>query len=103
YQRPIPTRKALLLSGTPSPNAPAELFTSLQYLDPRSWRSFREFVHHYYEDGFEIDEAMRVTGHPRNLDQLQRKLRDTVMIRQMKTEVMRDVPPKQREDVLIDS
>jgi SWI/SNF-related matrix-associated actin-dependent regulator 1 of chromatin subfamily A len=98
---PIPTAKTLLLSGTPLLNRPDELYTQLSYLDPGNWPTFKGFVNTYYEADAEIDDQLRVTGTPSNLDQLQRKLRATIMVRQMKADVL-DLPPKTYETRWVD-
>lgn len=93
---PIPADKTLLLSGTPFLNRPDELFTQIRNLDPANWPSFRRFFKDYYEDGARADEVRRVTGQPRNLDQLQQQLRRTIMVRELK-EVVLDLPEKHYE------
>ena len=100
--QPIPASKALLLSGTPFLNRPDELFTQISYLDPTSWPSFKSFIKHYYEDDARADELRRVTGQPRNLELLQQKLRSTIMVRQLKQDVL-DLPPKHHEIQWVDA
>jgi SWI/SNF-related matrix-associated actin-dependent regulator 1 of chromatin subfamily A len=90
---PIPASRTLLVTGTPLMNRPEELFTQLHYLDPANWPTFKQFIHQYYEPDYRADETRRVKGTPRNLDQLQKKLRDTIMVRQQKDEIV-DLPPK---------
>ena len=98
---PIPADKALLLSGTPFLNRPDELYTQISYLDPSNWPTFKDFVKSYYDQETKVDDQLRVTGCPRNLDQLQRKLRDTIMIRQLKCDVL-NLPLKQYETRWVD-
>jgi SNF2 family DNA or RNA helicase len=94
---PIPVERALLLSGTPFLNRPDELFTQISYLDPTSWPTFKEFVKQYYEADARVDDERRVAGEPCNLNELQRKLRNTIMVRQLKCDVL-DLPPKVYEE-----
>src|SRR5262249_54974224 len=98
---PIPADKALLLSGTPFLNRPDELYTQISYLDPSNWPTFKEFVKSYYDQEAKVDDQLRVTGSPQSLDQLQRKLRDTIMIRQLKCDVLK-LPPKEYETRWVD-
>ena len=77
---PIPVEKALLLSGTPFLNRPDELYTQISYLDPTNWSTFKGFVKQYYEADAGVDDERRVIGDPRNLNELQRKLRNTIMV-----------------------
>ena len=98
---PIPIEKALLLSGTPFLNRPDELYPQISYLDPTNWPTFKGFVEHYYEADASVDDERRVTGEPRNLSELQRKLRNTIMVRQLKCDVL-DLPPKVYEQKWVD-
>ena len=99
---PIPADKALLLTGTPFLNRPDELYTQISYLDPINWPSFKSFFKQYYEDDARSDDLRRVTGQARNLDQLQQKLRSTIMVRQLKQDVS-DLPPKHYEVKWVDT
>jgi SNF2 family DNA or RNA helicase len=92
---PIPAVKTLIVTGTPILNYPYELYTALRHLDPAQWsRRYKAFVNEWYESDslttFTIDETLRVFGEPRDLDQFQRKLRNTVMVR----EYLEGLPPK---------
>jgi SWI/SNF-related matrix-associated actin-dependent regulator 1 of chromatin subfamily A len=99
--QPIPASKTILVTGTPFMNRPEELFTQINYLDPANWPSFKNFVQQYYDPGYEVDEIRRVRGTPRNLEQLQKKLRDTIMVRQLKRDVL-NLLPKEYERIDID-
>jgi hypothetical protein len=92
---PIPAVKTLVVTGTPILNYPPELFTALRHLDPAQWgHRYKTFVNEWYESDawstYRIDETLRVFGETRNLDQYQRKLRNTVMVR----EYLEGLPPK---------
>ena len=97
----IPATKTILVTGTPMMNRPEELYTQISYLDPANWPRFKDFVQQYYEPDYEVDETRRVVGTPRNLDHLQKKLRDTIMVRQLKRDVL-DLLPKEYEEIEID-
>ncbi len=98
----IPAKNAVLLSGTPFLNRPDELYTQIHYLDPTNWPSFKSFITEYYDEGTRSDDLRRVMGQPRNLDQLQQKLRSTIMVRQLKEDVL-DLPPKHYEEIWVDA
>jgi SWI/SNF-related matrix-associated actin-dependent regulator 1 of chromatin subfamily A len=90
---PIPANKYLLLTGTPIPNRIEELATLVEILDPDNW-TFKRLVSEYYEGDPEVDKQRQVTGIPRNLHILQAKLRQTIMVRCLKEEVLKKLPPK---------
>ena len=98
---PIPATKTLLLTGTPFMNCPEELFTQIHHLDQANWPTFKQFIQQYYEPDYRADETRRVRGTPRNLDHLQKKLRDTIMVRQQKDDIV-ELPPKEYQDIVVD-
>ena len=48
--RPIPARKALVISGTPMKNRVEEMFTTLNFLDPDNWPDRDAFIDAHYEE-----------------------------------------------------
>lgn len=93
----IKSRVRLALTGTPILNRPIELFTTLNWLDPSAWGSFWSFARKYagaYQDryGWHFDGAS-------NLDELQKQLRSTVMVRRLKADVLKELPAKRRQVV----
>lgn len=96
------TRK-LFLSGTPLANRPIELFPILRALDPDGLgANFFRFASRYCE-------AKQVAiGHKikwdfsgaSNLEELQQRMRGSVMIRRLKADVL-DLPPKRRMVIAI--
>lgn len=98
---PIPARFRLCLSGTPMENRPEELWTTLYFLDPARWGSFWSYAKRYcgmINNGFGVD-----TSGATNLDELQRILRETIMIRRRKADVLTELPPKTRIVVELDT
>lgn len=79
------TRK-LALTGTPITNWIEGLFALLHALDPASWPTLNRFKARY---GSGRD--------ARNLGDLKRKLRSTIMCRRLLSEVQPNLPPKVRE------
>ena len=97
--KPISARRILFLTGTPILNKPIELWTTLKRLDPSTWRSWKHFANRYcdaYYNGFGWD----VSG-ASNLDELQKKLRSTIMVRRLKSEVLKELPPKRRQIIAL--
>lgn len=88
--------KRLALTGTPILNKPIEIWTTLSWLDPVAWRSFWGFAQKYCgaskANGWDMSGAT-------NLKELNEKLRSTVMIRRLKKDVLKELPPKVRQIV----
>jgi SNF2 family DNA or RNA helicase len=83
--------KIICLSGTPITNRPIEFFTTLNMLNHQlfpNWFHFgMEFCGGDMENGFK--------GHS-NTDKLHKILEDAFMIRRLKKDVLKELPPKQR-------
>lgn len=84
----------LALSGTPLTNRPAELYPALQILRQDLFPSFWSFAHEFCSPkrtfwGWDFRGAT-------NLDVLHSRLAQNLMIRRLKKDVMRDLPPKSR-------
>ncbi len=96
--RGIPLR--LLLSGTPMLNRPEELVAQLKILDRLDdLGGYRHFMYRYagaYRNWHERHSGEPRKGEPRNLDELNRKLRATCYVRRTKEEVLKELPAKQR-------
>lgn len=95
------TKRLLLLSGTPALNRVEEIFTQLHVLQPKTWPSFHTFGLRYCNGkqgpfGFDYSGAS-------NLEELFEKMSDSVMIRRHKDDVLKDLPPKRRQRILIQS
>lgn len=106
-----------LLSGTIMPNQPSEVYNAVRLLD---WgainkASQEDFMAHYYDygEGFvfgpvekydskggayivrERHWSNRVRNVPRNLADLEFRLRSRLMVRRLKSQVLKELPPKQ--------
>ncbi len=96
--RGVPLR--LLLSGTPMLNRPGELVPQLRILDRLDdMGGYRHFMHRYagaYRNWHERHSGGPRKGEPRNLGELNRKLRATCYLRRTKDEVLPELPAKQR-------
>jgi hypothetical protein len=99
---PVRAKRHLYLTGTPILSKPVELWTLLQACDPRGLgRNWLDFVYEFcgaYDDEF----GMKYDG-ASNLDKLNRLLRERFMVRRDKKSVLKDLPPKTRELVLLPS
>lgn len=92
---PLQAKRRLLLTGTPILNKPIELFTLLHYLDPQEWPSIVAFGKRYC-DGYQSQYGWDFTGSS-HLDELQDRLRSTVMVRRLKADVLTELPAKRRQ------
>jgi len=95
----IGARHRWFLSGTPIVNCPAELWPLIHSLDPQTWKSWKYYVERYCgasqtRYGWDVSNAT-------NLDELQRKLRETIMVRRLKMDVLKELPAKRRQIVVM--
>lgn len=87
----ITAKHKLFLTGTPILNRPIEAFTLLNALDPENWGSQWKYAHRYcgaVHNGYGWD----FSG-ASNLEELNMKLRGTIMIRRTKAEALPELPP----------
>lgn len=92
---PLDATKKIFLTGTPIVNRPVEAWPIIHYLDPITWRSKSHYQKRYcaaFDNGYGWD----ATG-ASNLDELQDKLRSTIMVRRLKADVLTELPAKNRQ------
>lgn len=98
--RPITAGKRIFLTGTPIHKGPINLWPFVRALDPkglgRDWHKFTE----RYCDAFDNFGRMDVSGSS-HLNELNIKLRNSFMIRRDKKEVLKELPPKRREIIVL--
>lgn len=95
----VRARRRLFLTGTPILNRPVEIFPLLESLQPGKW-TFRDKIR--YCAGFQGRWGWDFSG-AAHLDELQERLRSSVMVRRMKCDVLTDLPPKRRQIVELPS
>lgn len=86
----------VLLSGTPLLSRPVEMFTLLNMIDPMTWSNWYEYTRRYcggHQGRFGYD-AKGAT----NVDELHSLIKH-YFIRRQKTEVLSQLPPKNRIDI----
>ncbi len=93
-------KRTILMTGSPIVNRPIELHSLLSILDAPSW-PFWEYVKRYcgaYQGrwGWDFSGAT-------NLDELQYRLRSTLMVRRLKADVLAELPPKRRQLITLSS
>ncbi len=90
---PIRSQRHLRLTGTPIVNRPAELQNIVDDLNPAfaGWGYLKRYCNaHNNGYGWDFSGAS-------NLDELQRRLRETVMVRRLKADVLTELPRKIRQ------
>lgn len=95
--------KAVFLSGTFYKNSAEDLWPFLNTFDPENWKDKTVFKEKYCQnrDSY-TPEAWKLRG-GNNLVELQQKLKNSILLRREKTEVAKELPPKLRQIVLLDS
>jgi len=91
--------RVILLSGTPAPSRPSELFMQIKLVDDRLYPNFRQFGDRYcngYIDRF----CYRADG-ATNSEELTTVMEKTMMIRRLKKDVLSELPEKRRELVFL--
>ena len=94
--------RRILLTGTPILNRPKEIFSLVNYLDPENWRSFMYFAKRYcnaYYNGYGWDFSGANT---KTLPELQARLRSSLMVRRLKKDVLKELPPKRRQVIEVE-
>jgi SWI/SNF-related matrix-associated actin-dependent regulator 1 of chromatin subfamily A len=96
----------LALTGTPIPNRVKELWPVLHWLKAPVAEPWNRFHANYCGpelvwQGQDRGEQWTYDG-ASNLEELQRKLREQVMVRRLKADVLTELPPKRRQVVLLD-
>lgn len=98
----IQARHHQRMTGTPIVNKPVELHPVISDLDP-AWANFWNYAQRYcnaHQKSFGRKTFWDFSG-ASNLDELQQKLRETVMVRRTKEEVLKELPRKVRRIILL--
>jgi SWI/SNF-related matrix-associated actin-dependent regulator 1 of chromatin subfamily A len=93
---PIRARRRLFLTGTPILNRPEELWTLLRSIDRKGLGADWNTFHVRYCAGRRTRFGWDTSG-ASHLDELQAKLRSSVMVRRMKADVLTELPAKRRQ------
>jgi SWI/SNF-related matrix-associated actin-dependent regulator 1 of chromatin subfamily A len=92
-------RRNVRMTGTPIVNRPIELYNIICDLHP-AWANWWQYAKKYcnaIDSGYGLD----VSGNA-NLDELQKKLRETVMVRRLKKDVLTELPKKIRQIIEVE-
>lgn len=90
------------LTGTPIDHRPSDMWTLCRFCDPEGLGARMDHYMLRYCGGH-VDQFMRIADAKGkgNLEELQRLARAAFMVRRMKADVMKELPPKQRQVVLL--
>lgn len=97
--KPIEAKRILALTGTPILNRPVELWTIINALNPAMFSNFFQYAKRYCS-AYRSPYGWDFSG-ASNLDELQEKLRTSVMVRRLKKEVLTELPLKRRQVIEI--
>jgi len=97
---PLDATRKVFLSGTPMVNRPADIWTLAKALDPdglgRNWARYHERYCDAYRDRWGWN-----TKGASNLGELQERLRTAFMVRRLKKDVLKDLPEKLRQVIIL--
>uniref|UniRef100_I3JR71 SWI/SNF-related matrix-associated actin-dependent regulator of chromatin subfamily A-like protein 1 n=1 Tax=Oreochromis niloticus TaxID=8128 RepID=I3JR71_ORENI len=96
---PQVAKRVILLSGTPAMSRPAELYTQILAVRPTLFPRFHEFGIRYC-DARQMTWGWDYTGSS-NLGELKLLLEECLMLRRLKSEVLSQLPAKQRKVVTV--
>ena len=91
----IQANRKLFLTGTPILNRPVEGWILFSNLAPDVFGNYPSFTARY-ANGHRTNFGWNAKG-ASNLDELQVKLRSTIMVRRMKADVLKELPAKRRQ------
>jgi SWI/SNF-related matrix-associated actin-dependent regulator 1 of chromatin subfamily A len=98
--KPITAKRRLFLTGTPIVNRPIELWPILEAIDPNGiGRNFFGYAKRYC-NAYQGQHGWDFTG-ASNLPELQMKLRTAFMVRRLKQDVLKELPAKRRQIVVL--
>lgn len=93
-------RRTLFLTGTPLLNRPREIFPIAAAICPAKFGNWTEFSERYCNPHIR-NGYWNYDGHS-NLEELQQRLRSSFMVRRLKKQVLKELPPKRRQLVVLD-
>jgi hypothetical protein len=93
----------IFITGTPIYNKPKDLYVALNLIDPEMFDNFYMFATKYCgakKVKFNGKSVMKYDG-PTNVDELNTILRANYMVRRMKKDVMKDLPEKMKDVIIL--
>jgi SNF2 family DNA or RNA helicase len=99
---PISAKRRLFLTGTPLVNRPEDIWSLVQACDKDDLGASWDYYGKRYCKLWKAPWGWDSSG-AANLEELQGRLRGSFMVRRRKSDVLTDLPPKQRQIVPLDS
>jgi superfamily II DNA or RNA helicase len=96
----IDAERVIMMTGTPILNRPVEIWPLVHRLAPSVFNNFIAFAKRYC-GAIQTAYGWDFSG-ASNLDELQQLLRSTCMVRRMKSDVLKELPPKIRQVIPIE-
>jgi SWI/SNF-related matrix-associated actin-dependent regulator 1 of chromatin subfamily A len=100
----VRARRTAFLTGTPMENYPKEIWTIAASICPAKFGDWFEFARRYcglHQEVINSEKRWIDTG-ASNLGELQQRLRASFMIRRLKSDVLKELPPKRRQLITLD-
>lgn len=97
------SHRTLSLSGTPIENYPKEIWALAATIAPAKFGDWWDFARRYcglHQESHGERKVWVTTGHS-HLPELQQRLRATFMVRRLKHDVLKELPPKRRQLVIL--
>ncbi len=94
-------KRVILMTGTPILNRIEELYTLLNAIDPKRWGDYANFVFRYCDaqmTKFGLD-----VGGASNVEELHDLIREQLMCRRLKGDVLKQLPEKRRTTLILDA
>ena len=98
----IPARRIAMLTGTPIVNRPLEIYPLANHLAPGAFGDWDTFQRRYHYASLQAISKRGQERSRRVLAELQEQLRSTIMVRRLKGDVLKDLPPKRRQVIELD-
>lgn len=95
-------RQKIFITGTPLPNRPIEMWPLLSLCSPRAFGNLKNYAKRYcdaHEEWQGSGKKVWTAKGASNLEELQERMRATCLIRRLKADVLKDLPPKIRQIV----
>lgn len=94
-------KRTILMTGTPILNRVEEIYTLLNAIDPQDWGDYYDFVFKYC-DAQKSKFGLNVGG-ASNIEELHDRIREQMMCRRLKDDVLKQLPEKRRTTLTLDA